>query len=301
MDGSNMDEVVAFISVLGTGSFVKAGSALGKDVSTVSRRVSALEARLGVRLLERSTRRLTPTEAGSALYERMVAATAAMEEAQVEVAQAGNVAKGLLRLALPATFGRMCIAPLLPEFLMAYPGVSIEAEFSDRYVDLIGEGFDVAIRIGDLQDSRLVARKLMTNERLVCASPSYLAAHGTPTTPDDLTQHVCLANSRFKGYPEWRFRNGDSVSAVRIKARFTADDPESLVAAAVAGIGIVIGAKWLTASQRSQGLLTTVLPDWAFEREGSIHLLQASARLTPGKTRSFVDWLVGRMNDRPWD
>jgi DNA-binding transcriptional LysR family regulator len=294
MDGIHMDEIVAFLSVLGTGSFVRAGKTLGKDVSTVSRRVSALEARLGVRLLERSTRRLTPTEAGSALYDRMSAATAVMEEAQAEVAQSGNVAKGLLRLALPATFGRMCITPLLPEFMATYPGVSIEAEYSDRYVDLIGERFDVAIRIGEPEDSRLIARKLMVNERLVFASSSYLAAHGIPATPEDLSQHVCIANSRFKGNPEWRFRRGDVVKSVRVKARFTADDPESLVGMAVAGIGIVIGAKWLTVSQVARGELRQILPDWTFERESSIYLMQPSARFTPGKTRSFVDWIVER-------
>ncbi|MFL9913064.1 LysR family transcriptional regulator [Paraburkholderia sp. RL17-337-BIB-A] len=300
MDGVYMDEIAAFLSVLGTGSFVRGAKALGKDVSTVSRRVSALETRLAVRLMERSTRKLTPTEAGAALYERMTAATSAMEEGLLEVAQAGNIAKGLLRLALPATFGRMCIAPLLPEFLAGHPGVSIDVEFSDRYVDLMGERFDVAIRIGELQDSRLISRRLMTNERVLYASPAYLAAHGTPQRPDDLTQHVCVANSRFKGNPEWRLRKDAGVTAVRVNARYTADDPESLIAAAIAGVGIVAGARWLVARPVAQGSLVPVLPGWTFGTPGAIHLLLPSGRFMPGKARSFIDWLVTCVDDRPW-
>jgi DNA-binding transcriptional LysR family regulator len=300
MDGAYMDEIAAFLSVLGTGSFVRAADALGKDVSTVSRRVSALEARLAVRLLERSTRKLTPTEAGAALYERMTAATNAMEEGLLEVAQAGNVAKGLLHIALPATFGRMCIAPLLPEFLALHPGVSIDAEFSDRYVDLIGERFDVAIRIGELQDSRLISRRLMTNERFVYASPAYLAAHGTPQKPDDLTRHVCLANSRFKRNPEWCLVKDADAVAVRIDARYTADDPESLIAAAVAGVGIVAGSTWLVADPVAQGALVPVLPGWTLGTPGTIHLLLPSGRFRAGKTRSFIDWMVARVKAQPW-
>ncbi len=301
MDGAYMDEIAAFLSVLGTGSFVRAADVLGKDVSTISRRVSALETRLAVRLVERSTRKLTATEAALALYERMTAATGAMEEALIEVAHAGNIAKGLLRLSLPATFGRMCIGPILPEFLALHPGVSIDAEFSDLYVDLIGERFDIAIRIGELQDSRLIGRRLMTNERFVYASPAYyLAAHGTPQTPEDLTRHVCLANSRFKGNPEWRLNRDADVVAVRVNARYTADDPESLIAAAVAGVGVVAGATWLVAKPVAQGALVPVLPGWTFGTPGAIHLLLPSGRFTPGKTRSFIDWLVERVKGGPW-
>jgi DNA-binding transcriptional LysR family regulator len=177
---------------------------------------------------------------------------------------------------------------------------SIDAEFSDRYVDLIGERFDVAIRIGELQDSRLISRRLMTNERFVYASPAYIAAHGAPQRPDDLTRHVCVANSRFKGNPEWRLVKDADAVAVRVDARYTADDPESLIAAAVAGVGIVAGATWLVANPVAQGALVPVLPGWTLGTPGTIHLLLPSGRFRAGKTRSFIDWVVARVKAQPW-
>jgi DNA-binding transcriptional LysR family regulator len=300
MDGGDLEDVLAFMAVLDLGSFTAGGRRLGRDPSIVSRRVTALEARLGTRLLERSTRRLAPTEAGSLFYRRMRAALAVMEEAEAAVTHAGGVAAGLLRLALPATFGRMWIAPLLPEFLAAHPKVSIEADFSDRHVDLIGERYDLAIRIGDLQDSRLIARKLAANERLVYASPSYLAAHGTPATPEELSGHACLVNPRFEGHPEWRFRNGESLSVVRVNSRFAADDPQSLVTAAVAGLGIAVCARWLTVSECKNGQLVPILSDWTFEKGGSIYLVRPSARFTPGKTNTFVEWITRKFSEPTW-
>lgn len=297
MNGSQMDEIIAFLSVMDGGSFIRAGQLIGKDVSTISRRVSALEVRLDVRLIERSTRRLTPTEAGMALYERMSVAALAMEEGQQEIAQAGKVVKGLLRLALPATFGRLCIAPLLPEFLALHPLVSIEAEFADRYVDIIGERFDACIRIGELQDTRLVARRLMSNDRRVYASPEYLKLHGTPSTPAELEGHACLINSKFNGAPQWRFRRGEELASFYAKGALTADDPETLVQAAAAGMGITVCARWLVRSMGLEENLVPLLPDWVFDREGGINLMLPSGRFIPTKTRAFVDWLTLKFED----
>jgi DNA-binding transcriptional LysR family regulator len=301
MYGGDLEEVLAFMAVIDGGSFTTAGRKLGRDPSVVSRRIGTLEARLGNRLLERSTRRVAPTEAGLLFYRRMRASLAIMEEAEAEVMQAGGSAAGLLRLALPATFGRMWIAPILPEFLTAHPKVLIEAEFSDRYIDLIGERYDLAVRIGDLRDSRLVARRLAANERLLYAAPSYLATHGIPAAPRELSAHACLANQRFEGHPDWRFRNGEEISIVRVNSRFTADDPQSLVAAAVAGLGIVVCARWLTASECADGRLVPILRHWKFEGGGSIQLVRPSARFTPGKTSKFIEWLAGRFREPPWN
>jgi len=300
MNGSDLEDVLAFMAVFDAGSFTAGGQRLNRDASIISRRVSALELRLGLRLFERSTRHLAPTEAGSLFYSRMRAALSQMDEAEAEVTQAGSVAAGLLRLSLPATFGRQWIAPRLPEFMAAYPRVSIEADFSDRYVDLVAERYDVAIRIGDLQDSRLVAKRLVTNERLLYAAPSYLAAHGTPATPEELSMHACLSNPRFERHPEWRFRKGDELASVRVTSRLTLDDPESLVTAAVAGLGIAICAKWLTVSQCAKGQLVPILPEWSFERGGSIHLLRPSARFAPSKTTKFVEWISEKFKQPPW-
>jgi len=301
MDGAELDEVLAFLAAFDAGSFVAASAALGRDASIVSRRVSALESRLGVRLMERTTRRLAPTEAGTAFYRRMRAALSMMDEASAEIAQSSHIASGLLRVALPATFGQRWIGPMLPTFLAAWPQVTIEAEFSDRYVDLVHERFDLAVRLGDLADSRLVARRLASNDRIAVAAPAYLAHHGTPTSPDELTTHACLPNPRLEGFPDWHFRRGDTAAAVRVNGRLIADDSTSLVAAAVAGVGITVCARWLIADELASGRLVPVLDDWQFEHSGGIHLVRPSSRYTPLKTRVFADWLIDRFSVPPWE
>jgi DNA-binding transcriptional LysR family regulator len=294
MNSIRMDEITAFLAVVEARSFAGAGRLLGRDASIISRRVSALEARLGVRLLERSTRRVAPTEAGLRFSEKMRAATDAMEEAEAEASEASSAATGTLRLALPTTFGRLRIAPMLPDFLRAYPKVSIEAEYADRCVDLLAEGFDVAIRLGELQDTRVIAKKLAPHRRLICAAPSYLAIHGTPQVPADLGKHACLGFSRFAGHPEWRFRQGDRVSSVRVSGPLTANSIQSLITAALAGMGIVMCSDWLAAPERAAGYLKPLLTDWSVEGEGGIYIVRSSARFTPAKTRSFVDWISER-------
>jgi DNA-binding transcriptional LysR family regulator len=301
MDGSQMDEIATFLAVVEARSFTIAGRALGRDASIVSRRVSALEARLGVRLLERSTRHVAPTAAGSRLHDRMQASLADMKEAEAEATQTTTAVAGVLRLAIPATFGRLWIAPMLPEFLAAHPGVSINVEYSDRYVDLLAEGFDIAIRIGQLQDSRLITKKLASHQRLICAAPSYLAVHGSPMAPGDLRDHACLSFSHLAGHPEWRFRKGDRISSVRVNGPLVSDDTQSLVVAATSGSGVVMCSDWLTARERASGSLKPLLTDWTVEGEGGIHLVRPSGRFTPGKTRSFIDWIVERLEEPPWE
>jgi len=301
MDGSELDEVQAFLAAFDKGSFTAASSVLNRDASIVSRRVSALEARLGIRLLERTTRRLAPTEAGTRYYRRMRAALSLMDEASAEVAQNSQVASGLLRLALPATFGQRWISPRLPEFMAAWPQITLEAEFSDRYVDLVHERFDLAVRIGDPADSRLVARRLSSNERILVAAPAYLARYGTPETPEQLTDHVCLLNPRIEGYPDWRFRSAHKTAAVRVNGRLIANDASTLVAAGVAGMGLMVSARWLILDELNSGRLVRILDDWQFEYSGDIHLVRPSARYTPLKTRVFADWLIEQFTTPPWD
>lgn len=300
MDGAKADEVAGFLAVVEASSFTAAGRALGRDASVVSRRVGALEARLGVRLLERSTRRVVPTEAGARFFERMRAAATAMEEAEAEVMQAGAAPRGTLRLSLPAAFGRLWVAPMLPGFLADHPDVAIEAHYADRYADLVAEGFDAAIRLGDLGDSRLVATRLARNRRVLCAAPSYLAARGSPSKPGDLAHHACLAFSRMAGHPDWRFRRGERAVSVRIAGRLVADDAQSLVAAALAGCGLMIASEWLAAPEYHAGRLVPVLADWEIEGGGGVFLLLPSARYTPGKTRAFADWITRRLRPAPW-
>jgi DNA-binding transcriptional LysR family regulator len=300
MDGTRMDEIAAFLAVVETGSFTSAARVVGRDASIISRRVSALETNLGVRLLERSTRHVSPTGAGVRFYERMRAATAAMEDAEAEATGTSGSVTGKLRLALPATFGRLWMAPLLPEFLAGHPDVAIEAEYADRYVDIIAEGFDVAIRLGELGDSRLVAKRIASHRRLICAAPSYLAAHGTPVTPGDLADHACLSFTRLASHPEWRFRKADHTSSVRVNGPLSADDTQSLITAAISGAGIVMCSDWLAAPERADGKLVSILTDWTVEGEGAIQIIRPSVRFTAGKTRSFVDWISERFRRPPW-
>jgi DNA-binding transcriptional LysR family regulator len=298
--GDDLDEVLAFLAVVEEQSFAAAARTLQRDSSVVSRRVTALETRLGVRLLERSTRHTAPTEAGQLYYRRMRGAVAAMEDADVEVTHASAAATGVLRLALPATFGRRWIAPYLPEFLAAYPSLSLQVEFSDRVVDLVEERFDLAVRVGDLNDSRLVARKVAANERILVAAPLYLDRCGRPEAPADLALHACIANSRYERHLDWTLVRGDEARDVRVQSRMTSDDPDSLLMAAVAGAGIMVSATWLCFEDMREGRLVRVLPAWRYGRSGDIHLLRPSARHTPAKTRVFSDWAAALMARMPW-
>jgi DNA-binding transcriptional LysR family regulator len=299
-NGKHLDEAGAFIAVVERGSFTRAGQTMDRDASVISKRVTALERRLGVRLLERTTRRMQVTEAGKRLYDRLRLATAAMWEAEQEASDTGTTVHGLLRLSLPGTFGRMWIAPLLPEFLRTHPKVRIEVEYSERAMDLVEEGFDAAIRLGDLSDSSLVARRLARNRRILCAAPRYLKKHGIPQTPEELIQHACLGFSRIATHPEWRLRRRGESRTVRVSGPLVADDSSTLVAAAQAGLGILIGVDWLVGRDLRNGQLQRILPEWEMDEDGGVYLLRPSAHFTAGKTKAFVNWLVGRFSPVPW-
>lgn len=300
MDGPHMDEIAAFLAVVEARSFTGAGTLLGRDASIISRRVSALEGRLGVRLLERSTRHVAPTEAGARFNEQMVAASVAMAEAEAEATQTSGGVIGTLRVSLPAAFGRLWIAPLLPTFVDAHPGLSMDLEYADRYVDVLAEGFDVAIRLGELTDSRLIAKKLAPHQRMIFASPGYFAIHGAPEKPTDLRDHACLAHSGLAGHPEWRFRRGDQVSTVRVRGPIVANDAQSLLTAALAGAGIVMCSDWLAARDWAAGGLQRLLPEWTIAGAGNVYVVRPSGRFTPGKTRCFADWISERLEAPPW-
>lgn len=300
MNGTEFEQITAFLAAVEHGGFTAAGQALGRDGSILSRRVTALEKRLGVRLMERTTRRLALTEAGEAFHQRMRGALQALQEIEQDTAAAAAGVRGTLRIALPATFGRMWVAPILPAFLAAYPDLVVETAFEDRYVDLVAESFDVAVRIGTLTDSRLVARRLAPSRRLLCASPVYLEAHGTPVRPADLVQHACLGFSRLASHPLWHLRDGDKATAIRISGPLVTDDAQSLVQAAVSGAGIAMVSEWLAGPELCSGRLVPVLPDHPVENHEAIYLVHPSARLVPAKTRAFADWIVGELGAEPW-
>jgi len=301
-DAGDLAGLAAFVVLAEAGSFVGAAQRLGRDPTSVSRRLQALEARLGVRLAERTTRRVTLTEAGRAFLDRV---RPLLEELRAAESHAAALAtgepEGRLRIALPATFGRLWIAPRLHDFLERHPRVTVEAQFSNAYVDLVGEGFDVAVRLGALPDSRLVARKVADRRRLLCAAPSYLARRGAPQTPADLAMHACL---RFTGKTNphmWEFfdeRGG--LHVVPVSGPLASDEAEALVAAGVAGAGVVYATDWLVGRELADGRLAPLLPDWRMPDEGGVYVVTPSRRGLPSKTRAFVDWVSGLLGQAPW-
>ena len=296
-----MAELAAFAAVAEHGSFTKAAASLGRDATLLSRRVQGLEKRLGVRLLERTTRRVALTEPGTVFLARTRAILSALTDAQVEATSfAGGEPRGTLRLALPTTFGRMWIAPYLPEFLSAHPQLRISLAFSNRFVDLVGEGFDAAIRLGVLSDSRLVAKKIAVRRRLVCAAPSFLRRHGTPRRPQELSELPCLGFTGFAFHPDWQFVDASGARVtVSPNGPLVADDAEALVAAAVQGVGIMLSTDWLVGRELADGRLMPVLEDWSLEDEGAIYTVVPSSHLLPAKTRVFIDWIASRYSPVP--
>ncbi|MER9211455.1 LysR family transcriptional regulator [Mesorhizobium sp. M0663] len=294
-------EMAAFAAIAEARSFTKAAARIGRDATILSRRLASLEERLGVRLLHRTTRSVSLTEAGSEFLVRVRTILAAVDEAEaVASAHAGGGPRGVLRLALPGSFGRMWIGPLLPQFLTEFPDVRIEAEFSNRFVDLVAENFDVAVRLGALQDSRLVARKVATRRRLLCAAPSYLARRGTPTAPEALLEHSCLGFSGFQTFPAWEMTDstGRRVS-IEVSGPLVTDDAEVLVEAAVQGVGLMMSTDWLVGRELADGRLVPVLEDWTLADEGAVYVVTPSAKGQAAKTRAFADWIGKRFAPVP--
>lgn len=291
-NGSALDEVLAFVAVAQTGSFTAAAARLGKDNSTVSRRIAALETRLGARLVERTTRHVALTESGTAYLARMTAVLEEMADAGAQLSAHRSVPQGLLRITLPRTYGRLCVAPLLPLFLARHPDVRVEAIYTDHTVDLVGEGIDLAIRLGKLPDSSLVARHVAPVKRVLVASTDYLKRHGTPRRPQELAQHRCLGFAGHARGATWSLRKLRQRIDVPIAPVLVADDAETLVTAAAENAGIAVATDWLLDTHPSRKRLVRVLGDWDFGDEGAIHIVTPSARFLAAKTTAFIEMAV---------
>ncbi|OWT72884.1 MULTISPECIES: LysR family transcriptional regulator [unclassified Achromobacter] len=300
MNSMEADEMAALVAVLETGSFAAAGRQLGRDSSVISRRLKALETRLGTRLVERSTRRLSPTDAGQRLRERVQEAMQLIHNGEEEARSLSASPIGLLRLTLPTGFGRRWIAPRLPEFLARYPSLDLETVFTDRFVDLIAERFDAGVRIGRLEDSRLVARQVLTMRRLLCASPAYLKAHPPIRHPRDLAQHACIGFSPMASHPVWHLSRDGKQHAVRTRSRLATDDIDALMHAALQGTGVAYCADWIVANELREKRLVEVLPAWQVVGDETMHVIRASAQYTPAKVRAFVDWMTEEFQHLAW-
>jgi DNA-binding transcriptional LysR family regulator len=302
LDAQHSDEIAAFLAVAGQGSFVAAGRLLERHPTVISKRLAAMEKRLGVTLIERSTRQVRITDVGLNLEQHLRAAMSMIAEAQQQAARGAAQARGTLRLALPAAMGRLWLAPMLPEFLEQYPNVSVVADYSERVVDIIDEGFDAAIRIGELEDNRLVAKKLCDHRRILCASPSYLARYGVPETPQDLAHHQCLRFSGLASFPHWHLHRANHRQVVQPRGNLTSNDSESLLAAACAGAGIMGAGEWLMTREIAAGRLVRILEHWQLDATGGVYLVRPSAKYPAATVVAFKDWIETRFaGAAPWE
>ena len=291
--------LTTFVRVVDAGSLSGAARSLPSSLTAVSRQVSALERHFGTRLLHRTTRKLALTEDGRVLYERAKAILGELRQVEATLSTGHHVPSGRLRIAAPTLIGRLLLAPILAEFLRRYPAVSVDLQLVDRSVDMIEEDIHLALRIGHLPDSDLIARKLGEIQMIVCAAPSYLERRGTPQTPAELSGHDCLAFSETPGAAEWRFlEDAKSRWKVPISPRLWANSLEALVAAARDGAGLVRVPSWQVMSEVTAGDLRRVLQDYE-PPPATLHLLSQPARLASPKTRAFADYLTAqwRSND----
>ncbi len=295
-------EMAIFSRIVSAGSLSGAARELGVSTAVVSRRLAALEARLGVRLINRTTRSLRLTDEGATYYDTCARLLSEIEEADAAISAGRIEPQGTLRVAMPASFGHRHIAPLVPEFAERYPKVQLALSLSDRTVSLIEEGFDLAIRIADLQDSSLAARKLAPNRRVVCASPEYLRKHGMPRHPQELAAHNCLiASSDFSYTLEYRGPDG-RTGAVRVAGRYACDNWEVLREWALAGLGIAVKSTWDVRRHLEDGSLVALCPGYTFDTDVAIYAVYPHRRFLPAKTRAFIEFLADSFGPEPyWD
>ena len=298
---NTFQEMEVFSKVVAAGSLSAAARELGLSPALISRRLAGLEARLGVRLINRTTRSLRLTDEGAGYYDTCTRVLAEIEEADAAVSAGRVEPQGALKVAMPASFGHQHLAPLIPEFASRYPQVRLALSLSDRNVNVIEEGFDLAIRIAHLEDSSLAARRLAPNRRVVCASPAYLERHGTPRTPQDLAQHNCLTANDF--VMNWDYKEPDGrPGSVRVSGRYACDNWEVLREWALAGMGVALKSTWDVYRHLEDGSLVSVCPGYTFGSDVAIYAVYPHRRFLPAKTRVFIEFLAASFGPEPyWD
>jgi DNA-binding transcriptional LysR family regulator len=294
-------ELEVFHCVVKHASYAKAAEELSLSPSGVSRIVSRLEERLGARLVQRTTRKLSLTEAGTAFHARTVQVLLDLAEAEAELRETTLRPRGNLRVTASVVFGQLHVAPLLEGLLGLYPELGIDLSLTDRFVDLIDEGVDLAIRVGALPDSQLMVRRLCTNHRVLVASPGYLERRGRPQQPAELAAHDCLVFTQFSRPREWRLVGPNGLTSVSVNSRVASNNPLALTETAKRGLGITIGATLAIGPALLSGELVRVLPEYEFE-PSAIFALYPSARQLSTKVRATVDFLAQHLKDpTTWD
>jgi DNA-binding transcriptional LysR family regulator len=296
------ENMSTFIRVVESGSISGAADRLGVAKSAVSRRLKELEGHLGVELFHRTTRRMNLTDTGKAFYHQSVRILEDVLEAELATSQAHGTLKGSLKIALPSTFGLMHMGPAINEFLKAHPQIEFDLDFNDREVDLIQEGFDLAIRIANLPDSSLIARRLAPIRNVICASPSYLEQMGAPRTPDELENHRCLVYSLLSDYEYWNLTDSSGKETrTKIHPYLKASTGEFLRDAAVEGMGIIIEPSFIAYKEIERGDLVQILEDYNPPQIDAYAIYPQTRHLSQ-RVRAFVDFLVKRFEGTPyWD
>jgi len=295
-----LSDIALFLRVVDLGSISAAARSLDLSVAVASQRLQRLEKGLHVRLLHRTTRRLHPTPEGLALAEQGRDLVEGLEALTQDLRGSAENVTGTLRVTLPHSFGRQYISPLLPDFLNRYPRLDLDVGLTDQVVDLVGEGYDLGIRIGILEDSSLVARRLADDRRVLCATADYLDRHGTPQRPGDLADHQCLVlSSNRRRQDLWHLTDKQGKSeTVQVSGRVRSNQGEMLTEAVLGGLGIAQHSVWHIHEHLSSGRLTVVLPDYRLTETG-IHAVMPQRRLVPPRVRAFVTFLEERLAEHP--
>ena len=297
----NLNDMVTFARVVEAGGFSEAARQMGVSKSGVSKSIAKLELSLGVRLLNRSTRGLSLTEIGAAFHEHCIRITEEAAQAAEVVGRLQSEPRGVLRVTAPVAFGRLHVAPAVAEYLSRYPRLKLDMTITDRMVDLVSEGYDVAIRIRREPSLHVVARELAPVRRVVCATPDYFERRGIPTVPHDLTEHNCLHYTHFGTQGQWRFQSTEGEIVVPVKGSLRIDDDDTLAQAVLSGLGIAMLPTFIIGRELQAGRLRSVLSDYVpLERRiYAVHL--PNVRL-PVKIRAFIDFLQDRFGPEPyWD
>ncbi|WP_293854315.1 LysR family transcriptional regulator [uncultured Alsobacter sp.] len=302
MDRLDCDRM--FVAVLDTGSFAAAARRLGTSSGQASKLVARLEADLGVQLIKRSTRALSPTEVGEAYYLRVKALLEEFDALEASVRNASGAPSGRLRLTAPASFGTLCLNPILLDFARAFPQIQLDVSYTDRLVNLVDEGFDAAVRIGQPADSSLIARRLCEARIVAVAAPAYLAEHGEPRTPSELSAHDCIVDTNFRDPHTWSFPSTaarDTPDVVAVAGRMSFSNGEACLAAAEAGLGIARVPSFIAGPSLRAGRVVRLLAQ-VEEPPLSVFALYPPARHLAVKVRALVDFLASAWRDGPeWD
>jgi len=293
----NVEHLKLFVRIATTHNISMAGQELSLSPAVASAHINKLEDGLGVRLIHRTTRKVSLTEEGIAFLPHAEDVLASVEAARASVGAGSSSPRGTLRVAAPASFGRMHLLPALNDFFARYPDLTVDLKLSDTIIDLVEGGFDIAIRNSELKDSSLIARKLAPDNRVLCASPDYLAIYGDPKSPEDLYHHQCIT---LMGLENWLLKTGSGKINIKVKGSLRTDNGEAVRDACINGLGITINSSWSAYQQLNNGTLVQVLKDYPLVSNTAIWAVYPSSRLLAPKVRAFIDYFSEHFGDTPY-